>query len=237
MREKAKQDEKAFARSALTVSRCVFCSNLACAGCGRLSCRGWWRWLLCCSSCILRPLRAVRCSTVLEHYSQRRSCRLGGLGLHRGRQVGISHRRTELVIRWTEEMATSEDVHLTAFEQGLGRILYAVGALTRHPRGSVRRAVFFRCSHVESFLTTARPVPPLFVRFVYIPSKHFSTSRRTSKQRSDEHWWAFFQCWTNVEYPTSQDLGGSTLRSRQHIGRGCLRRAGKPSLSLSTQPR
>ena len=73
--------------------------------------------------------------------------------LHRSFQVGISARRAEWFSRWTRETASADHIHIGKFEEGLGRVMYVVGALeferpflgplykfmSIHPRNSVRR--------------------------------------------------------------------------------------------------
>ena len=67
--------------------------------------------------------------------------------------IGISARRAEWFVRWTKKIADSETVHMAAFEEGLGRIMFVAGALEHerpflgplyrfisiHPRDSTRR--------------------------------------------------------------------------------------------------
>ena len=73
--------------------------------------------------------------------------------LHRSYKIGLSEKRAQWFQRWTRETADSGYVHMSAFEEGLGRIMYVASALeferpflsplyrflTLHPRGSVRR--------------------------------------------------------------------------------------------------
>ena len=73
--------------------------------------------------------------------------------LHRYFQVGISARRAEWFSRWTRDMASPDHIHIGKFEEGLGHVMYVVGALeferpflgplyklmSIHPRNSVRR--------------------------------------------------------------------------------------------------
>ena len=73
--------------------------------------------------------------------------------LHRSFQVGISARRAEWFSRWTRDTASADHIHMGKFEEGLGRVMYVVGALeferpflgplykfmSIHPRNSVRR--------------------------------------------------------------------------------------------------
>ena len=49
--------------------------------------------------------------------------------LHTSRRLGISERRAAWFVRCTKEVADSEHVHVTKFEEGLGRIMYVAGAL------------------------------------------------------------------------------------------------------------
>ena len=84
----------------------------------------------------------------------------------RSYKLGISERRSQWFIRWTWEVADSDHVQMTNFEEGLGRVLYVVGALgyerpflgplyrfmVLHPRGSVRRVSSF----VEFILSIER---------------------------------------------------------------------------------
>ena len=49
--------------------------------------------------------------------------------LHRSHRLGISERRAAWFVRWTKEVADSEHVHMTKFEEGLGRIMNVAGAL------------------------------------------------------------------------------------------------------------
>ena len=73
--------------------------------------------------------------------------------LLRSRSVGISSRRAEWFVRWAVSVADSRTVHMSTFEEGLGRIMFVAGALeherpflaplykflTMHPRNAVRR--------------------------------------------------------------------------------------------------
>ena len=73
--------------------------------------------------------------------------------LHRSYELGISVRRAEWFVRWSREVASTTFINVSNFEEGLGRIMYVLGALeferpflgplyrflTLHPRGSVRR--------------------------------------------------------------------------------------------------
>ena len=73
--------------------------------------------------------------------------------LHRSYKIGLSQRRAQRFQRWTRETADACYVHMSAFEEGLGRVMSVAGALeferpflsplyrflTLHPRASVRR--------------------------------------------------------------------------------------------------
>ena len=66
---------------------------------------------------------------------------------------GISARRAEWFVRWTQKIADSDVVNMASFEEGLGRIMFVAGALeherpflgplykfiSMHPRDSTRR--------------------------------------------------------------------------------------------------
>ena len=49
--------------------------------------------------------------------------------LRRTRQLGISGRSADWFGRWTTEVASSSSVQMASFEEGLGRVMYAAGAL------------------------------------------------------------------------------------------------------------
>ena len=49
--------------------------------------------------------------------------------LHHSRHLGISQRRAEWIVKWAREFAAAETVHMARFAEGLGRIVYVVGAL------------------------------------------------------------------------------------------------------------
>ena len=71
--------------------------------------------------------------------------------LHRAYKVRLSVRRAQWLPRWTTEVAEAGYVHMDAFEEGLGRVMYVAGALeyerpflgplykfvALHPRGTV----------------------------------------------------------------------------------------------------
>ena len=73
--------------------------------------------------------------------------------LLRSYSLGLSQRRAEWFVKWTTQVSTTSTVHMASFEEGLGRIMFVVGALeherpflgplyrflTIHPRDSVRR--------------------------------------------------------------------------------------------------
>ena len=77
--------------------------------------------------------------------------------LRRSCGLGISARRAEWFVRWTREMASRPVVNMDNFEEGLGRLMYAAGALEYerpclvplykflnvHPRGSTRKLPSF----------------------------------------------------------------------------------------------
>ena len=73
--------------------------------------------------------------------------------LLRSKSVGISARRAEWFVHWTQKIAESDTVNMASFEEGLGRIMFVAGALEHerpflgplykfigiHPREPVRR--------------------------------------------------------------------------------------------------
>ena len=93
--------------------------------------------------------------------------------LHRSFRLGISARRASWFITWTREVADSTHVHMTKFEEGLGRIMYVAGALdyerpflgplyrflTLHPRNVTRRVpsyVSFMLRYLSQQLSESR---------------------------------------------------------------------------------
>ena len=77
--------------------------------------------------------------------------RVGFELLHRSYKLRISQKRAEWFIRWTCEVAATDYVLMSNFEEGLGRIMYVAGALeidrpflalfkslNLHPRDAVR---------------------------------------------------------------------------------------------------
>ena len=98
--------------------------------------------------------------------------------VHTSYPLGISQRRPELFAHWTRDAAWSDYVHLTTFEEGLGRVMYVVGALEYerpflsplntflwhmllclYPRGSVRRVLAYvslLLSHLSCSIATNR---------------------------------------------------------------------------------
>ena len=73
--------------------------------------------------------------------------------LLRSYSLGLSHWRAEWFVKWTTKVAIARTIHMAAFEEGLGRIMFVVGALeherpflgplykfmTMHPSNAVRR--------------------------------------------------------------------------------------------------
>ena len=73
--------------------------------------------------------------------------------LHRSFSLGVSERRAEWFVKWSETIASAAYVNMDSFKEGLGKIAYVAGALeferpflaplyrflTLHPRGSTRR--------------------------------------------------------------------------------------------------
>ena len=93
--------------------------------------------------------------------------------LHRSHRLGISERRATWFTKWTREVADSTHVHMTKFEESLGRIMYVAGALdyerpflrplyrflALHPRNVTRRVpsyVSFVLRYLASQLAKSR---------------------------------------------------------------------------------
>ena len=49
--------------------------------------------------------------------------------LLRSYSLGLSQRRAEWFVKWTTQVATASTIHMAAFEEGLGSIMFVVGAL------------------------------------------------------------------------------------------------------------
>ena len=69
--------------------------------------------------------------------------------------IGISSRRAEWYTRWTKKMASSATVHMAAFEEGLGRIMFVAGAL-EHERQFLGPLCKFSSMHPRN---AARMIP------------------------------------------------------------------------------
>ena len=67
--------------------------------------------------------------------------------LHCSLQLGISQRRAEWFTRWTLELSQSDFVNMTAFQQGLGRVMYVLGALGVREAALGSSVHFFVCLH------------------------------------------------------------------------------------------
>ena len=132
--------------------------------------------------------------------------------LHRSYKIGLSEKRAQWFQRWTRETADSGYVHMSAFEEGLGRIMYVASALeferpflsplyrflTLHPRGSVRRL-------------------PAYVIFVL---RYLADRIQESRHYDCGHAWTLrpamrgqgsadgVQCWVKMEYPIRPDHVG-----------------------------
>ena len=90
--------------------------------------------------------------------------------LLRSHSLGISMRRAEWLRKWTEQITNARTVHMAAFEEGLGRVMFVVGALEHerpflgllykflslHPRDSVRQIPHTSCSCCASSRTRSR---------------------------------------------------------------------------------
>ena len=124
---------------------------MAPAGCRRFSSRGERARQGCSVGFVLCPL-LDRWSTSLlgEDSGERGSDTVTWVGfelLHSTYHLGISARRAAWFIRWTEEVVRASTINTASSEEGLGRVMYAAGALEHerpvllplwHPRGVVR---------------------------------------------------------------------------------------------------
>ena len=99
----------------------------------------------------------VLCSTVIVPLSWAKTAGgdtwVGFELLHQSRLLGVSQRRAEWFVKWAREVAAAETVHMTRFEEVLGRTIHVVGALeverpflgplwrymSLHPRNSVQK--------------------------------------------------------------------------------------------------
>ena len=74
--------------------------------------------------------------------------------LHQSRHLGVSQRRAEWFVKW----AAAETVHMSRFEEGLGRIMYVVGALElERPTASAHFST--QSSRIRAFLLTLTRSP------------------------------------------------------------------------------
>ena len=141
----------------------------------------------------------------------------------------ISQRRAEWFTRWTNDIAQSEHVHMSTFEEGLGRVMYVVGALEYARvflaplkrflcidfRGSVRRVPAY-VSFLLSYLSRSISLDRHYSCAVeFRPS---SSSPRVDAQASDDR--------TGVGgwLPVLHAHLVSRSRSLKRSGHGCSRR-------------
>ena len=85
--------------------------------------------------------------------------------LHSTYHLGISQRRAEWFTKWAREVADSDQVHMVRFEEGLGRIMFVVGALEleRPFLGPLYR---FMSLHPWSSVRSFPPYGRLFLRYL-----------------------------------------------------------------------
>ena len=81
--------------------------------------------------------------------------------LLRSRCVGISARRAEWFVRWTQKVADSDTVSMASFGEGLGRIMFVAGAL-EHERPFLGPLYRFISIHPKDSI---RRIPP-YVKFI-----------------------------------------------------------------------
>ena len=142
------------------------------------------------------------------------------------RGLGISARRAEWFVRWTQKIADSDAVNMASFEEGQGRIMFVAGALEHersflgslyrfisiHPRDSVRRIP----PYVKIILRSAEVCPGLML-------KHNAQGLA-----------AGFLSPTVLDHLILGCRHGSLLRSPKTNFPGFSKKGDKPSLVIST---
>ena len=91
--------------------------------------------------------------------------RVGFELLHRTRQLGISSRRTEWIVRWTAEVAATSKVHLRSLEKWLGQVMYLAWAL-EYERPFLAPLYRFTVLHPRDSVWPGTAYVAFFLRFV-----------------------------------------------------------------------
>ena len=85
--------------------------------------------------------------------------------LHSSYQLGISERRAAWFVKWTRTTAEQETVHMAKFEEGLGRVMFATGAL-EHQRPFMAPLYKFMISHPRHSVQAMPSYVSFFFRFL-----------------------------------------------------------------------
>ena len=85
--------------------------------------------------------------------------------LHRSYKLGVSQRRADWFVRWTRTTAEQKTVHMAAFEEGLGRVMYVAGAL-EHERPFLAPLHRFMTMHPRHSVQTVPPYVSFFLKFL-----------------------------------------------------------------------
>ena len=160
---------------------------------------------------------------------------MGSHPVHASSELGISQRRADWLVKWTLEIANSTFVNMSRYEEGLGRIMYVVGALecekpflgplyrflALHPRGSIRRVPLY-ISFIPSYLSRQ-----------IARCRHFPCAvRRTSEHRENRDRWLAARC-RGRRSTTRTSLWCSHEITQDELP-WIYERSGKPSLMISS---
>ena len=135
--------------------------------------------------------------------------------LHSSYQLGISERRAAWFVKWTRTTAEQETVHMAKFEEGLGRVMFATGAL-EHQRPFMAPLYKFMISHPRHSVQVMSSYVSFFFRFL---------ARQVEQRR---HYPCAVQTFPRVVSTTSGRAGfgrenrdwrlASLSATRRHIG-------------------
>ena len=167
--------------------------------------------------------------------------------LLRSYSLGLSQRRAEWFVKWTTQVATARTIHMAAFEEGLSRIMFVVGAL-EHERPFLGPLYNFMTMHPRNAVRRIPPYVGFILRYLagqiqiqrhYECGTFYSTDScapRVDAQASDVR--AGLGGW----FPTRGSDGivsvwnspwFSIEVTQRRIFRGCMRKGNKPSLVIS----
>ena len=85
--------------------------------------------------------------------------------LHSSYKLGVSQRRADWFVRWTRSTAEQKTVHMAAFEEGLGRVMYVAGAL-EHERPFLAPLYRFMTMHPRHSVQSVPPYVSFFLSFL-----------------------------------------------------------------------